>query len=480
MPIDPSIAMGFKPPQLDSPVNALAQMLKVQSAQQDNQLGQAKLDEYKRTVGRQNLVFQTMQQLGKDATDDDRTNALKSLGEFDAADKVQAGQLARTKTNADAQKATADALKSNADVLNIKLQHHRDQLGPVNSPDAAASWVAAMYNDPDMASIVQASGRSLEQQVAAIPKDPKQFAQWKMQSSLGANKLVQFTTPDANTVANNATSAANNAATNATSRSNAQLQASTSRQNNQDTIKKDLTVAGLNADGTPGIDTEATAQAIAKGQLPPPTGMALMNPKNQRVLGRVMEINPDYDYTTVAAKKAAATAFTTGTQGNALRAASTANAHLDQLGELADALGNGNLQIINKAKIAYQSATGSAAPTNFDGIKNIVGQEVVKAIVAGGGSAGERDEAAKTFSSASSPDQLKQAIQHYRMVMQAQADNLLEQRRAAGLPDSTLPNYKKGASAPPPTNAKGWTLHVDAAGNKAYVAPNGKDYEEVH
>lgn len=38
-----------------------------------------------------------------------------------------------------------------------------------------------------------------------------------------------------------------------------------------------------------------------------------------------------------------------------------------------------------------------------------------------------------------------------------------------------------GAAAQvPATNSKGWTLHVDAKGNKAYVSPNGKDYEEVH
>jgi hypothetical protein len=37
----------------------------------------------------------------------------------------------------------------------------------------------------------------------------------------------------------------------------------------------------------------------------------------------------------------------------------------------------------------------------------------------------------------------------------------------------------KASAAPPLTNAKGWALHVDAQGNKAYVAPNGKDYEEV-
>lgn len=35
------------------------------------------------------------------------------------------------------------------------------------------------------------------------------------------------------------------------------------------------------------------------------------------------------------------------------------------------------------------------------------------------------------------------------------------------------------AAAPAMKNAKGWTLHTDAKGNKAYVSPDGKQFEEV-
>jgi hypothetical protein len=177
---------------------------------------------------------------------------------------------------------------------------------------------------------------------------------------------------------------------------------------------------------------------------------------------RVMEINPNYDATTYAAKLKGAKDFATGQQGNALRSVETANAHLDQMGELVDALNNGNIPIVNRIANAYQQQTGNPAPTNFEAVKNIIGQEVVKAIVAGGGSAGERDEAAKAFSAANSPTQLKQAIQHYRMVMGAQQANLLAQRRAAGLPDSTLPNYsgapQPGTPASVPGAPAGWSI----------------------
>jgi len=42
-----------------------------------------------------------------------------------------------------------------------------------------------------------------------------------------------------------------------------------------------------------------------------------------------------------------------------------------------------------------------------------------------------------------------------------------------GLPDLSTPTTK------PLTNNKGWTLHTDAQGNKAYVSPDGKQFEEI-
>ena len=42
-----------------------------------------------------------------------------------------------------------------------------------------------------------------------------------------------------------------------------------------------------------------------------------------------------------------------------------------------------------------------------------------------------------------------------------------------GLPDLSTPTTK------PLTNSKGWTLHTDAKGNKAYVSPDGKQFEEI-
>lgn len=61
----------------------------------------------------------------------------------------------------------------------------------------------------------------------------------------------------------------------------------------------------------------------------------------------------------------------------------------------------------------------------------------------------------------------------------------LRQRAIEGVlievPSDKRPKVEQGKpkAAPAATNAKGWALHTDAKGNKAYVSPDGKQYEEV-
>jgi len=51
--------------------------------------------------------------------------------------------------------------------------------------------------------------------------------------------------------------------------------------------------------------------------------------------------------------------------------------------------------------------------------------------------------------------------------------------KGGGTSDAAAP-AAKSTTAPPETNAKGWKLMTDANGNKAYVSPDKKQYEEVN
>jgi hypothetical protein len=307
-----------------------------QADQRKNALQMAAMDlgERQQTLQRQQTVRNALMSLGATASDDERVNALRATATpegYAQADALVKTQMERQKTAAQVGKDTAQAghfTAQTADqVYKTRIakseQAIKDIAGFTSPQEALASLeahAAAGDVDPQKAAMIRAT----------IPQDPAQFPQWQLgmlRNIMAAKDQIAQVSPDANARLQAQTSTANNAATNATSRAN-----------NAATNATHLTAAGMGPGGGMDDNSERTAQAIASGQLPAPTGMALLNPKNQRILGRVMEINPQYDATTVSAKKTAAASFASGPLGNALRSVSTANAHLDQLGELADAL----------------------------------------------------------------------------------------------------------------------------------------------
>lgn len=186
------------------------------------------------------------------------------------------------------------------------------------------------------------------------------------------------------------------------------------------------------AAGQPNPTIENNAQLIATGKVPPLSSFAMRTPFGQMVMSRVLEINPDYNGADYTINKNTENAFASGKQGNTIRSFNVALNHLDTLGGLADALQNGNIQLVNKIGNAYAAQTGGTAPTNFTTAKKIVGDEIVKAIVGAGGGVTDRQEAAKTINDAQSPEQLRQAIDTYKTLMSGQLQGLHQQYVAGG------------------------------------------------
>lgn len=445
---------------------------RLQSAQQGNALEQLKLQSGQRDFADTNALRSLMAS-GVDLS------TPQGQAQLWGAAPTQAGAMLKmradiAKTGADTTLANAHAGKFLTDTQAANIAQHRDALSQVSDPVSAIGWAQAGRAN---GTLDDTQYQSALTNIMKASQDPAAFNAWKQQAALGATKYIEMNKPTLttqnlggtsqivatpglggpSTVQSSApiTQSADNVAANQTRLQAAGIAASTSRANNAANIAKDYAVMGIQPGGGLNDNMERTAQAIANGQMPAPSGMALLNPRNQLMLGRVMEINPQYDSTTVAAKKKAASDFTTGPLGNSMRSFAVAGQHLDQLGTLVDALDNGNMQIVNKVGNIISQQTGSPAPTNFDAAKAVVSKEVVKAIVAGGGGVGEREELSNLMNNAKSPAQLKGVITQYRALMGAQHDALLQQRRAAGLPDSTLPNYldangsQNSAGAPP-------------------------------
>ncbi len=456
--IDATIPLGVRPIQIENPLTQLGQLTQLQGAQQQNALLGLKMDEARQAQAERDTVRNIVSGLPSTVTDEQRIAALRGSGTqagFAMADTLEKSLLERQKTRAGAQKDQTEALAKyistqgdiatrvmanptleNANAaLNIMAGHAKtlgfDHVLPLleterqtianMTPDQIKQWAAGhALKAKELLPTIQTRNTGGSTDTLAVNPVTAQVQV--------TNSVRNTQTPDS--VAANARIAAEGAANRA---QQARLQG--------ERIAAENLRAGVGPGGALDENAERTAQGIASGQLPAPSGMALLNPKNQRILGRVMEINPQYDATTTAAKMKAARDFTTGPLGNSMRSFQVAGQHLDQLGELVDALHNNNMQIVNRIGNAYASQTGNPAPTNFEAAKDVVSKEVVKAIVAGGGGVTERQELSHLMDNAKSPAQLKGVIQQYRNLMAAQHDALLQQRRAAGLPDSTLPNY---------------------------------------
>lgn len=181
---------------------------------------------------------------------------------------------------------------------------------------------------------------------------------------------------------------------------------------------------------------QETAKLIAHYQMAPLSAFALRSPWGQAVMAMVGELNPDYSGPKYAEVSKAVQAFGPGKQGDQVRAINVAIQHIAVGREMARALENGDIQTFNRLGQAYAEETGNPVPTNFDAVKNILGEEITKAVVTGGGGAKERERAGEAWKRAASPEQLSQAFDSVEKLMAGQMVGLRKQyENATGLKD---------------------------------------------
>jgi len=424
MPIDPSIALSYKPIQLENPLNAYAQASQIRAADNQNALAQYQISSAQRNDALQNQMLSELRASGGDPTK--IANAYINAGKGDVAYKLQKDQAdiaqSQAKTAEIKNQLIGGALVSaHADPSDANLTKIAQGL-QLQGIDAG-QHIAQLTQMPDLAQRQQyiksialgtKEGREALQalQVKAEKVDNGQSI-----SQVNTNPLAgQVGAPIAGAPVIAKQVSPDTAATNA---NRSQIAA------NQNNLQ--LKIHGLNPDGTLSSNAEKSAQAIAAGNLAPLSGFALSRPGAQQIMARVMEINPNYSAKDFDVGKVAEKNFTSGKNGNAVRSFNVALSHLDTLGGLADALQNGDIKVFNKLGNAYATQTGAPAPTNFESAKKIVADEIVKAIVGSGGGVADREAAANTISAASSPAQLKGVINTYKELMRGQLGGLRQQ-----------------------------------------------------
>lgn len=139
--------------------------------------------------------------------------------------------------------------------------------------------------------------------------------------------------------------------------------------------------------------------------------------------------------------------YTTGTASKQVQSLNTAIKHMDTFKQAADALSNGNIQLVNSLGATWSKETGQTPFTDFDTVKDRLSKEIASAYVAGGGGEAERSRLFQEFSSAQSPQQLVGRIQKNMTLLTGQIDTLEKKYKIDTLGTGTRPMLDSTAQA---------------------------------
>jgi hypothetical protein len=194
--IDPNIALGVRPVQIDyprqeSPVNQMAMIMQLQNAQQTNQLNRQKMEEYTRAREMEGVRRNAL--AGVDLNSPDSFNIvaqrLYNIGDLDGADKMLKARDERDfkRAQTDYEKAKAGKTETEAKVEKTKLFTTRLPIIAQNPTDQAIEQWAKTLVQNDIMSMEQATAGM--NQMLALP--PEQRSQKLMQSALTAKEALE-------------------------------------------------------------------------------------------------------------------------------------------------------------------------------------------------------------------------------------------------------------------------------------------------
>lgn len=166
------------------------------------------------------------------------------------------------------------------------------------------------------------------------------------------------------------------------------------------------------------------AEAIAGYQIAPLSGYAMTRAGGPETMQEVLKINPGYSAPRFNEVNRVMTAFATGKQGDIVRALNTATQHLDVMEQAGKALKNGDMGLFNRLGNRINAELGYAAPTEYDGLKQIVGTEIEKAVAGGIGAEADRERLMRALSGANSPEQMQAIFDGFKSLMTGQVNSL--------------------------------------------------------
>lgn len=197
-------------------------------------------------------------------------------------------------------------------------------------------------------------------------------------------------------------------------------------------------LAGYKINGQP-IDpaTANLVYKIATYQLDPTKLSSLYKSGDrERLINLASQFNPNYDMAEFPVKQKIRNDFTSGTDGQNIKALNTVIGHLYTLSQMSDALGNSSFTPYNTAKNALGTTMGSPNVTNFNTTASAVAGEAAKVFKSSGATDTEISQFTKGLNPNMSPAQLKGNINTMILLMISRLNALQDQ-------------YQQGLGQPP-------------------------------
>lgn len=238
----------------------------------------------------------------------------------------------------------------------------------------------------------------------------------------------------------------------------------------------------------------AQVKALAEGRMAFPSGFALKTPYWQQMLSAVSQYDPNFDAVNYNARAKTRNDFTSGKNAQNIKALNTAIGHLGTLDEQIDGTSSAGLKLYNKAANLLSEETGNPGPTKFKQTASALASELTQVFRGSGGAEADIKRYLDELDVNASKDQKKAAVQNIANLLHSRTAAIGDQyNQGMGTTNDPLTllnphaqevinrinGGKQIAQSVPNVNAKGWVLHQDAKGNKAYVSPDGKQFEPV-
>lgn len=216
------------------------------------------------------------------------------------------------------------------------------------------------------------------------------------------------------------------------------------------------------------VEDRSLVKKIADYEIDSKT-MSLRGGHRERVLSMVSQYRPEYDETQYANKRRAIANFGSGPQGNTVRSLNVAVEHIDTLNRAAEALKNGEFTPGNKLWNEVAKIAGKTPPNTFEGIRDIVANEVVKGTIGGISALDDRRVAAAKVKASASPQQLAELTNGWTELMGGQAIGLERQYQGStGMKDF------RGRYLTPRTIEAIRVAESKAVGNSVGVSPGAE------